>query len=290
MLEQLRTLAYFTHINTIVPITSGLSSQCYQVNADNTVFFAKKILTGETQVTLLAAAQGISPKVVYHDQHWLISQFITCENLSQSQCCVDEKITIAIKLMTQCHQISATPSMFVPKAIVQGLINQEHFSTQQQLELRQVAKQLLSQLNLAQPSNTHKNVVCCHGDLNFSNILVDQKKNTWLVDYECASMAPAEYDLAMFIAINNLPESSATNIIEQYQQYCSVDIELALLNRYLIFCYFINGLWYYNQHQSHNLNAKKLLSLAKQQWQYIDKDIATTHKMVELFRRLGIKL
>ncbi len=288
MPEQLRTLACFTHINTIVPITSGLSSQCYQVNADNNIFFAKKASTEESQVTLLAAEQGISPKVVYHDQHWLVSQFLADENLDQSRCCVDEKITMAIRLLTQCHQVNAMPSKLVPNAIVQALINQEHFSSQQQIELRQVANQLLSQLNLCQQKYKSNNLVCCHGDVNFSNILIDKKKNTWLVDYECASMAPVEYDLAMFIAVNNLPIETTANIIEQYQKNLPVNIELELLNEYLLFCYFINGLWYVNQHQ--NLKAEKLLTLAKQQWQYIDRDITTENNLFELLGRLGIKL
>lgn len=302
MLEQLRALTCFSNIDTIAPITAGLSSQCYQVNADNKVFFVKNTTANETEVTLVAAEQGISPKVIYHDQHWLVSQFITGDNLAQSPQYnseiisekinknlsknidenIDANIAIAIKLMTQCHQFNAKLNKLAANTLAQTLIKQKHFSIKQQAELAQVAGQLIS------PLNSTKGLVCCHGDVNFSNILIDQNKRTWLVDYECACLAPIEYDLAMFIAVNNLQKDKIPAIIEQYiseqsiseqdKKHSLVTIEPALLQHYLMFCYFINGLWYFNQYQNfnpnHNDDINKFLFLAKQQWQYIDKNIA----------------
>lgn len=273
MAEQLRTLACFSNIDTIVPITAGLSSQCYQVNADNKVFFAKRTTANETEVTLIAAEQGVCPNVIYHDQQWLVSQFITGESLVKNQKNVNENIVVAIQLMAQCHQLNAKPSELAVNTLAQTLIKQKHFSIKQQTELAQVAGQLIS------PLNSTKNLVCCHGDVNFSNILIDQSKKAWLVDYECACLAPIEYDLAMFIAVNNIAKGKINAIIERYiseqsKKHSLATIDPALLQHYLMFCYFINGLWYFNQYQSHNDNINKLLFLAKQQWQYIDENIA----------------
>lgn len=271
MLEQLRALTCFTDIDTIAPITAGLSSRCYQVNADNKVFFAKSTTTDETEVTLMAAEQGVSPKVIYHDQHWLISQFMTGDNLAQSPKNINANIAIAIKLMTQCHQLNAKPSELSPSAIINDLINNAHFSTQQKHDYLHIAESILPPLNHSSP------LACCHGDVNFSNILIDQQQNAWLVDYECVCTAPIEYDLAMFIAVNNIVKGKIPTIIKQYimeqniseqdKKHSLAIIEPALLQHYLMFCYFINGLWYFNQYHNDSLNSKKLLSLAKQQWQ-----------------------
>lgn len=261
MAPPLSTLACFNHIETIVPIVAGLSSQCFQVHADNKNFFAKQITTAtESIVSRHAASLQISPKVIYHDQHWLITQFIDAENLSLCQQTIDEKIIIAIKLMAQCHQITAKPVELIPKSIAHTLINKMHFSSLQQTELLQVANQLISKIE--HPINP----VCCHGDLNFSNVLISLKKEAYLVDYECACTAAAEYDLAMFIAVNNLAKDKVTTILEHYKTHSFVDINLPLLNHYLLLCYFINGLWYMDAYNKTDLS--KFARLAKQQWQH----------------------
>ncbi len=263
MVHSLTSLACFNHIETIVPIVAGLSSQCYQVYADNKQFFAKQITTtNESAISIYAASQNISPKVIYHDQHWLITQFVDGENLvALSQLTLDEKIIIAIKLMAQCHQIVEIPIELAPKTISHELINNTHFSNLQQTELLQIANQLTSLLKRSE------NLVCCHGDLNFSNILITQTKNAYLVDFECTCTAAAEYDLAMFIAVNNLPKDKITTVVEHYKKHTLVTIDLPLLNHYLLFCYFINGLWY--MQANHKKNLAKFTYLAKQQWQNI---------------------
>jgi len=263
MVHPLSTLACFNHIETIVPIVEGLSSHCYQVHADNKRFFAKQVTTtNECTISLHAASQNISPKVIYHDQHWLVTQFIEGENLALSLQTIDKKIVIAIKLMAKCHQITEKPVELAPKTISHELIKHSHFSRLKQAELLRMAEQLTSSLQ-----HTNK-LVCCHGDLNFSNVLIDQMKNTYLVDFECACTAPAEYDLAMFIAVNNIEKNKVATIVEHYTAHSLLDIDLPLLNLFLMFCYFINGLWYMQAYKKTNLT--KFERLAKQQWQHIN--------------------
>jgi len=261
-MKQLKTLTCFNHIETIVPIVAGLSSQCYQVHADNELFFAKQIsTTRETATSLHAALQSISPKVIFHDHHWLITQYIDGENLAFSQQTLDEKILIAIELMSKCHQITDKPVELAPRNITHELISNKDFSSQQQAEFTRVANQLTFQLKQT------NNLVCCHGDLNFSNILITPSNSTYLVDFECACAAPAEYDLAMFIAVNNIKEDKIPSIIEHYTKNSFIEVNPALLNRYLLFCYFINGLWYTCAYNKSHL--AKFTLLAKQQWQNI---------------------
>lgn len=263
MVIPLNTLACFNNIQAIEPIAAGLSSQCYQVSADNKLFFAKQVTTTrETNVSLHAASQNISPRVIFHDKHWLITEFIDGENLAISQHSINDKISITIKLMAKCHQIVKKPVELHPKSIAYALIKKAHFSNKQQDELLQVANQLTSQLEHT------KTLVCCHGDLNFSNILINQDKNTYLVDFECACTAPVEYDLAMFIAVNNLEKNKTAAIIECYKKHSLIDINLPLLNHYLLFCYFINGLWY--THAYSETNLLKFTHLVRQQWQHIN--------------------
>lgn len=290
MKNLLTTLPCFTQVESISKITEGLSQHCFKVTADNKVYFAKTITDNiEVSMALSASQSSLSPTVVYHDQHWLISRFIDAENLALSTLNSDDRIEHAIKLMVQCHQLAVEPAELSAEDIIQPLVNNLHYST--------VQKKILVQLAdlISTPLNNSKDGVCCHGDLNFSNVLINLEQRTWLVDYECACTAPIEYDLAMFVAVNNLAIDKINIIIEQYEHQSSVNIDSKLLNHYLLFCYFINTLWYFNayyekaQCEKTNPESKQaLLKHAKAQWYALHSSLKITDS--QLLSSLSIKL
>jgi len=300
MKNSLYALTCFNHIENISMITSGLSQACYKVNADNKVYFAKT-LHGETEtnIALKAAEQGFCPAIFYHDKNWLVTTFIDSETLASTT--VDnekdqvKKINLALQLMSKCHQLNIKPyplilEQLIPEQLITELIDQSSCSSNKKGELLHLAELILA------PLNTTTNLVCCHGDLNFSNVLIDQRKKTWLVDYECACLAPAEYDLAMFIAINNIEKGGVSSIIKFYQQQHTVTVDRQLLDSYQLYCYLINALWYSNACTNikyHNDNKKKhtkkkLSTLAMQQWRQLNSRINTEH--YQLLSGLSIKL
>ncbi len=285
MKDLLSALPCFTQVEKITAITSGLSQSCFKVNADSKVYFAKTITDNiEALVAAYADKSGLSPSVIYHDQGWLICNFIDANSLAQSTIDTDEKIKHAIKLMVQCHQLNIKPAKLAVKNVSNTLINNSHYSTLQQLALLQFSELILA------PLNNIKGGVCCHGDLNFSNVLMNQGQGTWLVDYECACTAPIEYDLAMLIAVNNLASDKITIIIEQYEIQSSVKVDPQLLNHYLLFCYFINALWYFNTYheRADTENNQALLNHTKKQWCALQSSLKTDDS--PLFSSLSIKL
>lgn len=261
MKNALNALTCFSRVEHISEITSGSSQHCFKINADNNVFFAKTIHSDiESKIALSAAIKKLSPSVIYSDEHWLVTEFINADNLAETMISSREKVNHAIKLMGRCHQLNEKPVELIPSTVMNNLITQSHFSTQRKNELSRLAKSILP------PPHYAQNLVCCHGDVNFSNILIDQKHSTWLIDYECASSAPREYDLAMFIAVNNINKDKAPYIIKQYeQQFSLVKIDIKFLNSYLVFSYFINSLWYIHAYQSRDDIA--FLHLHQQQWE-----------------------
>ena len=263
-MQQLSALACFDHVEAIKPIVAGLSSQCFQVNADNKHYFAKRNPSNnELALSKITATHNVSPQVVFHNELWLINEFISAENLANNQYATDQKIHCAIKLMAQCHQIQLEPTDITqlnPEQVAKTLIKQSHFSEQKKTILLQLAHSLISPLPAADKQ------VYCHGDINFSNILIASNNKAWLVDFECACIAPREYDLAMFIAVNNIDKERISVIISQYELLCQpVTIDLKLLESYLAFAYLINSLWYC--HAEHNQSNVALNALYQQQWQ-----------------------
>ena len=261
MTSSLSELACFNYIDTIIPITHGLSSKCYQVIADDKVFFAKKITTkNESTASNLAAKQLLCPRVILNTPQWLISEYVEGENLSLSHHPLDEKILISIELMAQCHQLNAKVDKLKPEVVIHELIDKPYFSKPEQEQLIIQAKIILSTLSLT------KNLVNCHGDLNFGNALIDQNNKAWLVDYECICTAPAEYDLAMFIAVNHISQCKINNIIAHYERLSPLlKINTEQLQHFLIFSHFINALWYKNSYLN-NKNTE-LRILEEQHWE-----------------------
>ncbi|MBL4940565.1 MAG: phosphotransferase [Colwellia sp.] len=260
MQNALYTLPCFSKVESISVINAGLSQKCYKVYADNKFYFAKTVSgNAEAKMAVPADTAGFSPSVFYHDQQWLVTDFIDAENLALNISNTKGKINHAIRLMVQCHQLNYQPAKLSAQTITNELINKPHFSALKKTELQQYAELVLA------PLNNSKNLVCCHGDLNFSNVLIDQQKHTWLVDFECACLAPAEFDLAMFIAVNNISENKISGIITQYQHhFFAAKIDHKLLYAYLTFSYFINSLWFTNSYNKRHEIA--LLKLHQQQW------------------------
>jgi len=283
--SSLHALPCFNSVEKISEVNSGLSQHCFKVYADNKRYFAKTINDNtETFVSLCANNSNLNPDVIYHDDNWLISQFIDAKNIELSTLSTENKIEHAINLMVQCHQLTAQPKELAIKSIISSLVNNTHYSSLDKTILLQFSEWISLLLN------TTKKGVCCHGDLNFTNILMDKMQKTWLIDYECACTAPVEFDLAMFIAVNNLTKNKVAMIIEQYKVQSPVNVDPILLNDYLLFCYFINALWYFNRYKDalDIENKKALLIQAKAQWFRLQSSLKASD--LPLLSRLSIKL
>lgn len=255
---ELSNLPCFKHIETISPIYEGYSSHCFTIYADNKKYFVKNISSAqEVNASKIAAQQQISPRVVYHDPSWLVTEFIEGKSLALSEGSIEHKTLIAIQLMAQYHQTKNQSIPLEPNNIANELINNLNLSEMQKREFLQVAKQLSAPL-------VHcENLVCCHGDINFGNIIISQEGKPYLIDFDSVCKAPAEYDLAMFIAVNNLSKNDVPRVIECYRRNIHHNIDQSRLCNYLPFSYLINGLWYL--HAYNCTNNLQLKTLAKQQ-------------------------
>ncbi len=223
--SELQMLTCFQSINSITPITSGLSCFSFKVVADGKEFFAKYIdndsLGNEIKTAKIAAQHKLTPEIYFYNTHWLVCTFIHGDNLASSKAPVQDKVKTAIKLMAKCHALKIDMIPLDIFDICRGLINdakEGYYNHQQSLHLQSIVpklQQLIEPNNLIDADDSTEDV-CCHGDLNFSNILVNEKNESWLIDFECSLLAPAEFDIAMFIAVNELDKASLSDVIQQY--------------------------------------------------------------------------
>ena len=242
-------------------------------------------LTTELILAKVAALKGLTPAIFYYDKQWFISDYIDGKNITLTKKSLLTKITISLKLMVRFHQLTELSSSTRPEIstlniadTLANILGSSIFSNNKQQKLRNAFSTLGDQIDTlitAELHNTAFSPVCCHGDINFSNVLTDKNNNTWLIDFEYGCFAPAEYDLAMFIAVNSIPLAHVTLCLDLYEQQANSPLNKQLLYYFILLSYLINGLWYLE----HSLNKVSTVNpkaqgahhqFATKQWQAFD--------------------
>ncbi len=242
-------------LSNITTIKSGLSQPCFHVEYDDKHYFAKYIPANsiELLVSQIAADSTLAPSVVFINESWLITQFLSNNSLDELTLPETEKITITLTLLTRLHSIELNgPGMplamqndkseklieqcalkraGIPKLditlVINDLLNQIECTEDLAYSLQQLSKQLLFNLETSLKLLPELASVLCHGDANFSNVLqvkTDSKnplKAYQLIDFECAQLAPFTYDIAMLMAVNDIELTQADFILSEYKRLIS---------------------------------------------------------------------
>jgi len=307
VINSLKSLPCFTEVRAISLLANGLSQTALKVTTATRVFFAKK-LNKETSNTEISCAQLcaglhmknvsersswqlLSPLVIYHDQHWLVTTFINGLTLTDANLNKDRKISIALSLMAELHQLPLElanppiPLLNTTRSVKRLLTKPAPFLASHSDALDKVTRSLSDSINSLIGDSTSPNVIC-HGDLNLTNILLDDSQRPWLIDFECAHVAPEEFDLAMFIAVNNISDQRITKIVAEYMTLVpDYRPNVDLLNYYILYSFYINGLWYFDNIDPLESN-NTMYVLGIEQWSAFDnftnKHVITVPKLMSI--------
>jgi len=287
----------------ISALVQGESHLCFKVmfskDGKEKCYFVKSLsehqLTSQAEINshLSAAEHGFAPSVLYYSSSWLVSKFIDGYSLQQFSAnhpkfTLASKITIAMFLMAKNHQLHASKDHLVIN-VVGLLTSQIHlniYTQPQKVTLTSIIEKTTSFLS------SITDLVLCHGDVNDENIRLSSEfspnqltGNVWLVDFECSSLAEAEYDVAMYLAINQLSLRHLEEVIKSYQQYSALPINSEKVRDYLACCYLINGLWYLEA-ATEKAQGKSFRVKARQQFVLFDQLALAEEKVVPLLHTL----
>lgn len=299
--EEIKALPCFTDRDCkIEQLTEGESHQCFKVTInkntiEKSVFvksFAGHQQTAKAEISshIIAAKMAVAPAIIYHSASWLVTEFITGDSLAsfykqQKGNLVNNKVTVAMHLMVKTHQL--TPPENHPVLAIEKLLYHQASNIKLSQSQHVALQKIISEITPPQTKLNH--LVLCHGDVNYENIRLSTLFNSenplehaWLVDFECSSLAEAEYDLAMFIAINEFSVNDINTLIQDYQQFTNATINEEKVRAYLACCYLINGLWYFEASYQ-DKQAQKLIAKAHQQLILLDQLGLLTEKITLLF-------
>ncbi len=309
LIAQIEQLPCFRHDNlNIEPILAGLSQHCFKVcmdlptpenNSQQGVYFVKSLDPRSANNEMIASSQvaklGFAPSIVYQSPHWLVTDYIVGQTLDTLPMSTEQKIAIAMNLLTKLQRIEASADL--NRLSMANLLEQQlatsSFDAEQVNILQCIIEQLVQRISQFDQDNSK---VLCHGDLNFSNILIDQQNSSWLIDFEASLAGNIEYDIAMFIAVNNISLDLLPYIVGQYQQHADIvqssAINQVLVLSYLAGCFLLNGLWYSSRTMTSKNNHKTDVvvahhhnpyhQLAQQQYQRFDQLKLSQHKLTKL--------
>lgn len=288
LLEALELLPCFDELLSIELLANGLSQTSIKVTTKSKLYFAKKLNSDTANIEISCAlfcsnnnskedlTTQLSPAVVYHDQQWLVTEFISDYTLADAKVGLDVKNSITLTLMAKLHQLSTSrilgniPQLNTSLSVARLLTKPLPLLAKNISILDSVSKTLtdvISKIILASESP----LVLCHGDMNFSNILIDYLQNPRLIDFECAHKAPPEFDLAMFIAVNSVPTNRIKGLVIEYTELNPAhDCNDELLNLYILYSFFINGLWYLDNMDKNEESKLRFQELAFSQWSSFD--------------------
>ncbi|MDN3651539.1 phosphotransferase [Thalassotalea ponticola] len=193
-----------------------------------------------------ASHADLAPKIYYHNfqEGVVISEFIDGVNLNRSQLSVEQKVSATVAQVARLHRLNCQLSpLDIPELTEQLALSARGGLRRINKTLGDVttrATQLVSTLD----NQVHR-WVSCHGDLNFNNVLSTDR--FCLIDFDCAVSAEPEWDIAMMIAINDLPQKYIVASCHCYNQQklpIQPTVTAEKVTRYLDICRLINGLWF----------------------------------------------
>lgn len=252
----LQAIKFLQPILAIEPIESGLSHYCFKVTAHSNTYFVKVYKTAtntsfteQIKIEQLTGDQGLSPKVIDYCPlgSYCVYQYFAGKTLFESAVSNNDKNTMVVDLLVTCHAIQHKP---IPLDIKQSIKN-----LLPRLKLADITKsKIIDNVNtcLQALALSKGELVLCHGDLNYSNVLIADNKLV-IVDWEYGCLAEKEYDIAMMLAINNVPADLYNSIVEQYNLKAqSTPAKLSKVMQYLTLCELLNALWFM---QSNNIDT-----------------------------------
>lgn len=309
IIDEIKNLPCFIDTRcTVELLTGGDSHACFKVTVFELnltkKYFAKSFFehqdtaSAEISSNLLAADVGLTPSIIYHSPLWLVSEFIVGDSLANfevanvSHVSINKAI-IAMNLMVKIHQLAPSDNHQVLDIarLLNKQKNQPHVTP-----LQLVALNITISKIAPKQAEPHE-LVLCHGDVNYGNIRLNDTfaqdyslEKTWLVDYECSYLAEVEYDIAMFIAVNEMATQEIDIVIASYEKCANINVAKNLMRvvnkekvrAYLACCYLINGLWYYET-ASEKEQYNALMAKARQQFNLFDQLALLAEKVSPLF-------
>lgn len=254
--HSLSCLSFFSNSSPITweRITAGESHFCFKVWQGEQQYFAKYIgdrdASNELVTLKVASLSGLAPILHYSDKDWIITQFIEHSSLSEYLQLEGEDeataISRAIKAMALCHKMSADIEPVDFNSLLNSITNHDFISAAIESTINTLRSDLFELSSV-------ESLVLCHGDINFSNVLVSPSgDDILLIDYECSSYAEREFDIAMMMAINDISQDKVLEVIAQYEKFSGLKSpkrSIEKVTRYMVLSFYINALWFYAEYK-----------------------------------------
>ncbi|MFD2166711.1 phosphotransferase [Thalassotalea euphylliae] len=216
----------------------------------------------EANAQRIASDHDIGANVIDVEGPWIVSEWIPGVLLADESFPIEYKVQVLVEVLSRLGSLTIETKNNFNRLSIQSVLEELSFD----VRLTDLQRKLLSSANKQatnlDTSTNEELLQLVHGDLNFSNILIENEKFK-VIDFESAALASQEYELAMAIAVNEIPLDVLKEIFGKLCKYKGI-VEFEVVMRNLFCCYLINALWYENQYLE--TKQRQFSTLAAKQW------------------------
>jgi len=237
-------------ISNTIQFKNALTNDVFLISTtDNKRFIFKRLnrqarsdadRKSEYLVQQLGAKQGLTPKVIAHNENYKLQQYILGDLIPT------DSDDLSDLLATQLHRIHQLPALHAPKQRLKIELQR----LKKQLPVRIDGDRFQEMLNLAIELDASSSCdLLCHGDLSLNNILQGKDHQLYILDWEYAVIACAAYDIAFCNCINQFTKKRSNELIASYYKKISKPTSYSLdslqkeCDLYFELFNYINELW-----------------------------------------------
>lgn len=244
---------YFANLACILPTSAeikttsleeGFSNKAYLIDwgenarlvlrvpfIDSDIFYINRM--NEVETLKNAAALGLSPAVLWHDQKGAVAcQFVAQPSLDWAVVHEDGDISRIAQALAISHQgLPITNHQYAVFDVIEhylsgiySYINNDALLLKEYEYLKSVFMQILLPEPLLEPT-------LCHNDLNPKNILMDNEQ-LWFIDWEYCGVGDPLFDLAVVAKSHNLDERQTMLLLSEYDVNLSYAEALGAMSEY----------------------------------------------------------
>jgi thiamine kinase-like enzyme len=243
VIEQLYHNLTNENVKSLVYLTDGFSNASYLIN-DEKVFRLKKTsdapfysAENEGKILSLIAPNRIGPKLYYFDKLSgnMIDRYIVGDHRFVSPDITPEDMKACASILRRLHSINGCHSEFYPFQRYESyqLRSGESLFPEEEEALKAKVRTLFQKEPL----------VLCHNDLVHDNILKSPDGLLTLIDFECAGLNNAFFDLASLLSENKIFDPAKIRCF--VKAYFTKEMSESHFRKTLLWMAYENYLWYY---------------------------------------------
>lgn len=210
----------FSEITKVVQLTQAITNLVFLISfSDKSQLIFKRLnktalseneRKNEVLVHKRAFQEGLTGKIIAVSNLYCLQGYLQGESLQGTKI-TEQSLNCLSDQLSRVHQLS--PSGVINQNLTKALLTYCSDTNNPQFEQQKFDKYLA----LANRLDNDSALDClCHSDLSFANLLINEKQDIYILDWEYAVRGCRAYDVGICCVNNELDKQQSASLIDEY--------------------------------------------------------------------------